>query len=419
MMKKLLALLLCFALVATLCLTGCGDKEEKVETNFEKADTEQYNGTSVNYEVEYYEGKEDGPVAIVGDEEVSVEEFEYFLMMGMYTKASESGSQEPPEGFWTEEIINTVMEEALNQAVLTHVYRMVSVDNGVKLSDEDLKAIDDSLAQGAEYYGGEENFDLFFQAQGLTRDLYKELSVRNFYASALYEDYAEKVITDEEIEQVFKKDYVKAKHILIANKDAETGEDVSADAYTKIESVKAQLDKGADFDALIKEYNEDPGMEANPDGYVFTKGEMVAPFEEAAFALEPGQISDIVTTDYGYHIIQKLELTDADLDTATTDAYGNQMTTKEIIRSNLANNSFSNYLEEQKGKYTVKINSTVYDGYKKNAEAMYNEFYKMSTEVSNQLTAVMQEQQAAAEAAAAEAATDEHEGHDHEGHDHE
>ena len=62
-------------------------------------------------------------------------------------------------------------------------------------------------------------------------------------------------------------------------------------------------------------------MESSPDGYYFTKGKMVEPFEKASFELKEGEISDLVETGFGYHIILRLPLDDEAL--ANTDAYKN------------------------------------------------------------------------------------------------
>jgi|GEM_PF-865172 len=76
-------------------------------------------------------------------------------------------------------------------------------------------------------------------------------------------------------------------------------------ALTKITDLKKQLEKGADFAALAQANSQDPGSkDRGGDLGSFLKGTMVPEFEKAAFALEPGHLSDIVKTEYGYHIIK-------------------------------------------------------------------------------------------------------------------
>ena len=93
-------------------------------------------------------------------------------------------------------------------------------------------------------------------------------------------------------------DYMAAKHIL-----------VSDEALAK--QILNELKNGADFDALMMEYTEDPGVQTEPDGYVFTTGEMVEEFENAVKSLKIGSVSGVVKSPYGYHIIKRLEIPQA------------------------------------------------------------------------------------------------------------
>ncbi len=100
------------------------------------------------------------------------------------------------------------------------------------------------------------------------------------------------------------KDQVKARHILIAvpeGSDAKT----DAAAKAKAQGILDQLHHGGDFAALAKANSDDPGSKDNGGelGF-FQRGKMVPAFEQAAFALQPGQISGLVKTSFGYHIIQ-------------------------------------------------------------------------------------------------------------------
>lgn len=91
---------------------------------------------------------------------------------------------------------------------------------------------------------------------------------------------------------------VQARHILIAGKDAE--------ARAKAHRLSKELAAGADFAALAKEHSADPGSaKRGGDLGFFTKGRMVPEFEQTAFALKDGQISDPVESQFGLHIIQR------------------------------------------------------------------------------------------------------------------
>ncbi|MDR1797767.1 MAG: peptidylprolyl isomerase [Clostridiales Family XIII bacterium] len=97
-----------------------------------------------------------------------------------------------------------------------------------------------------------------------------------------------------------------ASHILI--EDAEH----TPEKLAEIEAILARVQAGEDFAELAKEYSEDSGSAANGGELgSFSEGDMVEPFEEACKALNPGEVSGIVETDYGYHIIKLTSKTDA------------------------------------------------------------------------------------------------------------
>jgi parvulin-like peptidyl-prolyl isomerase len=97
---------------------------------------------------------------------------------------------------------------------------------------------------------------------------------------------------------------VRARHILIKVPEGESS-DVEGKAKGKAEEILKEIRGGADFAEMARKYSEDPGSAANGGdlGY-FKRGTMVKEFEEKAFAMNPGEISDPVRTKYGYHIIK-------------------------------------------------------------------------------------------------------------------
>jgi len=109
-----------------------------------------------------------------------------------------------------------------------------------------------------------------------------------------------------------------ADHILIATSDLTTGEALSEDEKAEkaalAEDILAQLQavEGEElmtlFAQLADQHSEDTGRATNPNGYIYTPGTMVTSFEDAAAALSPGQISGLVESEYGYHIILRKDL---------------------------------------------------------------------------------------------------------------
>ncbi len=105
---------------------------------------------------------------------------------------------------------------------------------------------------------------------------------------------------------------VAARHILISTEGLATEEE-KAEALGRAEAIRAELLAGAAFAAMAQEKSEGPSAPTGGDLGTFGRGQMVAPFEEAAFSLEPGAISEVVETQFGYHIIQVTEKIDAEV----------------------------------------------------------------------------------------------------------
>ena len=95
---------------------------------------------------------------------------------------------------------------------------------------------------------------------------------------------------------------IEARHILIKS-DPKDDKALQEKALEKIKEVQQQVKAGEDFADLAKKYSEGPSGKNGGDLGYFGRGQMVKPFEDAAFGLEPGQISDIVKTQFGYHLI--------------------------------------------------------------------------------------------------------------------
>ena len=105
---------------------------------------------------------------------------------------------------------------------------------------------------------------------------------------------------------------VRASHILIKT-DKGADEAAKKGARAKIDGILKRARAGEDFAALAKENSADGSAAQGGDLGFFPRGQMVPPFDQAAFALKPGEISEVVTTEFGYHIIKLTEKKDASL----------------------------------------------------------------------------------------------------------
>ncbi len=202
---------------------------------------------------------------------------------------------------------------------------LLAEDYNITIDDEFEKLFNDFVEemniQYAAQIGGDDAFLKVLEINGLTMEEYKRMQEVQYLQIMLSEKYVEEYAPTEEQKleyynqnkEEFKYDGLVAKHILFSTL-AEDGKDISPEEMKKVEKtaneIYDKISKGEDFDKLMQEYSEDPGLETNPDGYTFTKGEMVEEFETAAYALKEGEVSKPVKSPYGYHIIKLVEKID-------------------------------------------------------------------------------------------------------------
>ncbi|MBW4054030.1 MAG: peptidylprolyl isomerase [Proteobacteria bacterium] len=182
----------------------------------------------------------------------------------------------------------------------------------MKVADLD-KEIDAKVAQGKARFKDEQTFtkamkDLEMDEKALRDYTRRELLISHFVETT----FVPKVtVSDAEIRAFYDKnpdkftqpETVKASHILIGV-DAKASADDKKKAREKAEKLRKELAGGADFATLAKANSTCPSSQQGGDLGYFGKGQMVPAFEKAAFALKPGEMSDVVETQFGYHIIK-------------------------------------------------------------------------------------------------------------------
>jgi len=115
---------------------------------------------------------------------------------------------------------------------------------------------------------------------------------------------------DSNMDRFEKPEQIKASHILIKVEPEDT-DAIKADKRRRLAELKARIDGGEDFAALASENSDCPSSSNGGDLGLFGHGQMVKPFDDAAFALSTGEVSEIVETRFGYHVIKVTEKTES------------------------------------------------------------------------------------------------------------
>ncbi len=146
---------------------------------------------------------------------------------------------------------------------------------------------------------------------------------------------------------------VKARHILVRVKDSKDQKSWKA-ARKKLLEIKKKIDKGADFAEMAKQFSEDPGSkDRGGDLGYFPKGRMVKSFETAAFSLKKGEVSDLVKTPFGYHLIKVEDRKPGS--TKSLDQVRRQI--EEKLVKEKQREAVESMIAALKKKYSVKMNT--------------------------------------------------------------
>ena len=158
-------------------------------------------------------------------------------------------------------------------------------------------------------FGSKEKYEERLKENGSSLEL-AEKNINNHFTIQKYLDKIlneQTVVSEEEIQQAYQADKTATvRHILLLTQGKSESE--KQEIRKKMEEILAKAKKGEDFAELVKKYSEDPGSKDVGGLYQdFERGRMVKPFEDAAFSIPIGEISDIVETRYGYHILKVVD----------------------------------------------------------------------------------------------------------------
>lgn len=223
-----------------------------------------------------------------------------------------------------------VREEAENNSLSYALLESVAAENGVELTGEDQADLDETIAALEEESGSEEAFRQELYEQGLTLGSYKRMVADSY----LYQHLLEMVQDpSSKLYRAPGDDNAYVDHILLMTRDPETNEPLpeeeAAAKKEQAEDLLARLEAGDDLEKLFTEladtYGEDPGRETDTGYLINPETSFVQEFKDAAFALKPGEISGIVESDYGYHILLRKELTKEQVEELSAETLGSYL----------------------------------------------------------------------------------------------
>ena len=322
-MKKFVAIML-VSVLALGCLAGCGSKNE---------DT----------------------VMTVDGVDVSFDEYMYYLNTAAstlisYYQASTGGGVDW-DGVCIYDKTKTNAEWCINEALYNAAQGCVIMSKGKSMNalptDEQLKSLEDNISTIRKNYEESDDPDAAFadalNGQGFTLESFKAVNKINFTLgnifTSLYGENGEKLSEEKLQTYIEENGYMTSAHILFRTKEDVKGENGqttqeelsdSAKAEKKaqaeklckeLKAIKDDTQRKEKFFEYMKEYSEDPGKESFPNGYCFTEGTMVEEYTDTTKELKNYEVSDVVESDFGYHIIMRLPTVSSDVDTANQYGY--------------------------------------------------------------------------------------------------
>lgn len=254
--------------------------------------------------------------------------------------------------------------EMMQQAETAALDQLISTEllyqEAVKLEVKDLdKRLTEKIAQNRAKFDSEEDLEKALKGVDMTlKDMQdfirKDIIISNliekqFFSKVAPSDAEARAFYDENLEKYFKKpESARASHILVGTDDKSSAEQ-RKQAKEKAEALLKRVNAGEDFAAIAKSDSTDPSSSEGGDLGTFGRGQMVPAFEQATFALKPGEVSKVVETQFGYHIIKLTEK-----HAASTDKFEDvKGKITEFLKQEMTQKAISEYVEVLRGKAKI------------------------------------------------------------------
>lgn len=269
---------------------------------------------------------------------------------------------------WQASYDGETLGENLKQTVLARIARIKAMNllaekYGISLSDEE---IENAALAAKQYYESlnDKERELLAADEKLLCAMYEEYALAGKVYEYLIADINPEISDDEARTITVQHILIKTYSLNEAGEHVPYSEEAKEEAYKKIQEALRRAKEGEDFAGLIAEYSEDGNS-----SYSFGKGTMDAAFEEAAFNLGTDEISDIVETEHGYHIIKCISTFDRD----ETDR--NKVKIVEQRRKEVFNEEYTGFV----GGLTRSLNEELWEtvGFIDDTEVTTSSFFEI------------------------------------------
>ena len=206
-----------------------------------------------------------------------------------------------------------ILRGAIDQLVVYTLLSQESRNRGIKVDEAE---IDSKMGQLKSQFPNQEAFDKALKDRGMTMETLRKDARVDLAVTKLMEaevaalpgpsDLEAKEFYEKNPDRFKQDESVRASHILI-RVDEKADAAAKKKARAEIDAVLKQVKAGGDFAKLAQQHSQDGSAAQGGDLNYFAKGQMVPAFDKVAFELKPGQISDVVTTQFGYHIIKVVD----------------------------------------------------------------------------------------------------------------
>jgi peptidyl-prolyl cis-trans isomerase C len=312
-------------------------------------------------------------VAVIDGRPIQTKLYEMYLKNGRDALGIEMDKEEGRRMF--EQLKEGIVSELIDRALVAQEAER----RGLQIPPERMaEAERRTVAQ----FGGDQKYDEYLSQNKLTRDEYREVLKTEIYGELMRQELSKGItVSDTEIKTFYdahktepafqQPERVTASHILVAARpnliaqDLQREKNLTNDALksavreemnqrrARAEELRRKAAGGADFAALARESSDDPSSRASGGELgTFTRDSHTRPFDDAAFALKPGAISNVVETDFGFHIIKVTAHEAAramTLAEATPEISKRLQTQREAAR-------LTDWLKEARRKANVRIN---------------------------------------------------------------